>query len=215
MDIIKIIKENSQNIILEDLDFFEVELATGDYSLTYITECSSLIVNLRNWLKTKVSEKNTEDMSNPVLVTITLRRDKIEPGLEISKSENDLDNVVFMLKTMRAHIDYKELFKRYISKNNRINENFISDYFALFVPWEMDMMLKTLSFSEEFLETYFSLLNKDKLARYQSYSESFFLNHSNELDINKVVQNTKNEWIKKDKRSKQLNIFLRLKGVTK
>lgn len=66
---------------------------------------------------------------------------------------------------------------------------------------------------EEFLEKYFGALNLDKLARYQQFSESFFIRHFRQLDIGVVLEHGKNEWRKKENRSKQLDVFLRLKGV--
>ena len=66
---------------------------------------------------------------------------------------------------------------------------------------------------EEFLEKYFGALNKDKIARYQCFSESFFMKHYSQLDATVVLTKGKNEWRKKENRSKQLDVFLRLKGV--
>ena len=53
----------------------------------------------------------------------------------------------------------------------------------------------------------------DKIARYQLFSEGFFMKHYAQLDVNIVLGHGKNEWRKKENRSKQLDVFLRLKGV--
>lgn len=66
---------------------------------------------------------------------------------------------------------------------------------------------------ESFLEKYFGALDPDKVARYQEFSEQFFMKHFSQLDAVAVLAHGKNEWRKKDKRSKQLDVFLRLKGI--
>ena len=43
MDIYNMLKENSDIILKEDLEFFEIELATGDYKKEYIKKCLELI----------------------------------------------------------------------------------------------------------------------------------------------------------------------------
>ena len=66
---------------------------------------------------------------------------------------------------------------------------------------------------EPFLEKYFGALDHDKIARYQLFSEAFFMKHYSQMDATIVLQHGKNEWRKKENRSKQLDVFLRLKGV--
>ena len=66
---------------------------------------------------------------------------------------------------------------------------------------------------EPFLEKYFGALDHDKIARYQLFSEAFFMKHYAQMDATIVLQHGKNEWRKKENRSKQLDVFLRLKGV--
>ena len=66
---------------------------------------------------------------------------------------------------------------------------------------------------EDFIEKYFGALDHDKIARYQQFSEVFFMKHFSQMDYTIVLEHGKNEWRKKENRSKQLDVFLRLKGV--
>ncbi len=67
--------------------------------------------------------------------------------------------------------------------------------------------------SEAFLEKYFAELDAEKIARYQTFSEAFFIKHFAKLDPSLVLEKGKNEWRRKENRSTQLDVFLRLKGV--
>ena len=67
--------------------------------------------------------------------------------------------------------------------------------------------------SEEFLEQYFGALDHDKIARYQKFSEAFFIKHYAQMNATIVLEHGKNEWRKKENRSKQLDVFLRIKGI--
>ena len=71
----------------------------------------------------------------------------------------------------------------------------------------------TMPLSEDFLEKYFASLDADKIARYQLFSEKFFIRHYAQMDAEIVLTKGKNDWRKKENRSSQLGVFLRLKGV--
>ena len=47
MEILEILKNSKDEIYLEDLDFFETELATGNYAESYISECKEQIEIVR------------------------------------------------------------------------------------------------------------------------------------------------------------------------
>ena len=53
MEILEILKNSKEEIYPEDLDFFETELATGDYKAAYIKECKAQIEIIRKWLSEK------------------------------------------------------------------------------------------------------------------------------------------------------------------
>ena len=50
MEILEILKNSKEEIYLEDLDFFETELATGNYAESYISECKEQMEIVRKWL---------------------------------------------------------------------------------------------------------------------------------------------------------------------
>ncbi|NBH61828.1 hypothetical protein D1155_09210 [Anaerotruncus sp. 80] len=97
--------------------------------------------------------------------------------------------------------------------HEEFDESFVDVHFNMFDSNEMGAVLLEMQLSEAFLEKYFTALDKDKIARYQQFSESFFQRHFADFDAETVLKKGKNEWRKKEKRSKQLDVFLRLKGV--
>ena len=106
------------------------------------------------------------------------------------------------------------MFKKYITNNSVLDEKMIEKLFKFFMPWELEELLVAKSFSEEFLEKYFTELDHAKIARYQYFSEEFFIKHYNDLSYSTVLQKGVNEWRKKANRSSKLTVFLKLKGVT-
>lgn len=64
MDILKILKENSDNVIKEDLEFFEIELATGEYDKEYIAKCLELIKEIRQFRNIKVQKIEKVNIDN-------------------------------------------------------------------------------------------------------------------------------------------------------
>ena len=124
------------------------------------------------------------------------------------------EDIVFAdIKSMRERDGYKELFKKYISDNDKIDSNFVDKHYSFFCQWELDAIAATKQLDEDFLEKYFGALDKYKISRYQCFSEGFFMKHYSQLDAKVVLTQGKNQWRKSGKRSKQLDVFLRLKGV--
>ena len=117
------------------------------------------------------------------------------------------------LFSLRERSDYKSSFKDYVKNKKEIDEEFIDKNYSIFDTWEIDAIVSVKQLSEDFLEKYFGAVDHDKLARYQQFSEGFFMKHFAQLNAETVLIYGKNEWRKKENRSKQLDVFLRLKGV--
>lgn len=62
---------------------------------------------------------------------------------------------------------------------------------AFFEEYEIEAILSELTFSEQFLEKYFSVLDKDKIARYQLFSERFYQKHFSDFDAETVLKRGK------------------------
>ena len=214
MDILEILNKSGRDLYPEDLDFFETELATGGpYSEEYKSECRALIVKLRNWQK---EDDDACDSSTPqgkkkgVEVDITdLAPKEANPLMDMPQ-----DQLLFMdIAKMRDDSSYKTNFKNRIQNADFVDADFIEKHFSFFKEWELNAILSVKQLGEPFLEKYFGALEHDKIARYQLFSEAFFMKHFSQLDYTIVLQHGKNEWRKKENRSKQLDVFLRLKGV--
>ena len=218
MDILKILEESGKDLYPEDLEFFETELATGGhYNAAYRAQCMSKIRELKAWISqssepTDVKKKSASKASNKGIV--------MGIGDIAPKSANPTAQRLTPLELIESELDairkkdsYKSAFKSFIKGNNVIDDNFIDQHYSLFKPWELDAIISVKQMPEDFLEKYFGALDHDKIARYQQFSEAFFMKHFSQMDADIVLKHGKNDWRKKENRSKQLDVFLRLKGV--
>lgn len=219
MEILEILKNSKDEIYPEDLDFFETELATGDYEESYIFECKKQIRTMRWWMSGGgQSDSQFEITESP--------KKKPEPSLVMEihdiapKEANPTavtmppEKIIFSdIKSMRESDNYKSRFKKYVQEKKVIDGTFVDAHYSFFMQWELDAIVSSIQLGEEFLEKYFGALDKDKISRYQLFSESFFMKHYSQMDAAIVLTKGKNEWRKKENRSKQLDVFLRLKGV--
>ena len=216
MDILKILTESADSLIPEDLDFFVTELETGDYDASYIQQCKDQIEILRNWHKRNVGaakpKKNADTIGTPKGVVMTpsqLAPQQMNPAAQQPPEELVRGD----LKRLRVQNDYKSAFKTYVKGSSIIDAAFVDANYGLFAAWEIYAIISVKQMGEAFLEKYFGALDHDKLARYQLFSESFFMKHFSQLDAQIVLERGKNEWRRKENCSKQLDVFLRLKGV--
>ena len=228
MDILKILTESPNELYPEDLDFFETELHTGaGYDLQYQTECQERINKIRAWMNGDISSpdeplpektdpeptKTSKGASDKVLVSLAdLAPTEMNPVV----ADMSLEDIIFSeIEDIRKDKVYKTKFKDYVESNQSIDSAFVDKNHAFFEPWELDAIISVKQMDEAFLEKYFDALDHDKMARYQKFSEAFFMKHWADLDSDIVLTYGKNSWRKKENRSKQLDVFLRLKGVKK
>ena len=211
MEVLDILKKNGAELYPEDLAFFEAELDTGDYSIEYIDACKKLIDEIRAWKK-QATAQNSGDSGIPGNVFVD--KDKLTPSAAKPLTEKErLSQITHDIAQMRTASNYKTRFKQYLADHPDVNEAFIDQNIALFMPWELNAILMTMNLSEAFLEKYFTSLDAEKIARYQLFSEKFFIKHFSQLDAEIVLTKGKNDWRKKENRSPQLDVFLRLKGI--
>lgn len=218
MEILEILEESSKDLYPEDLDFFETELATGGpYTADYQAQCIDKIRELRAWLKGRAQEASEQTKDALISNGLMLGINDIAPGGNnpVAASMRPEDAIFNDIRSMRGESSYKTYFKNYVAEKDEIDAAFVDAHHAQFEPWELDAIVSVKQMGEEFLEKYFDALDHDKIARYQLFSESFFMKHFSQLNAAVVLQYGKNEWRKKEKRSKQLDVFLRLKGVKK
>ena len=214
MDILEILKNSGKDLYPEDLDFFETELATGGhYDAAYQAECRALMKQIRNWQK---ADKPVEVAQTPKDKTKGVEVDisKLAPKEANPAMDMPEDQRLFLdITKMRDDSSYKTKFKKRIQDADFVDAAFIEKHFSFFKEWELNAILSVKQLGEPFLEKYFGALDHDKIARYQQFSEAFFMKHFSQMDYTIVLQHGKNEWRKKENRSKQLDVFLRLKGV--
>ena len=206
MQVLEILKNSGK-----DLAFFEAELDTGDYTREYIDQCKDLIAEIRKWKK-QAAKQSVQDV---IPANILVDPDKLVPGVKPKEKtpQERLAEFTHALQQMRTAGNYKTRFKQYLADHTEIDETFIDQHIALFQPTELESIVMTMPLSEDFLDKYFASLDVDKIARYQLFSEKFFIRHYAQMDAEIVLTKGKNDWRKKENRSSQLDVFLRLKGV--
>lgn len=211
MQVMEILKSNGDELYPEDLLFFEAELDTGDYPREYIDQCKDMIAEIRNRKKQAVKP----DVHDLIPSNILVDPAKLVPGATPKEKtpQERANEFAHALNQMRTAANYKTRFKQYLADHPEINEAFIDQNIALFQPSELEAITMIMPLSEDFLEKYFASLDADKIARYQFFSESFFIRHYAQMHAETVLTKGKNDWRKKENRSKQLDVFLRLKGV--
>ena len=214
MDILEILKKSGKDLYSEDLDFFETELATGGhYDAAYQAECRALMKQIRNWKKASAPSDDpakAKGKSGGIEMDIS----KVAPKEANPVMDMPQDQRLFLdITNMRDDSSHKTKFKKRIQEADFVDAAFIEKHFSFFKEWELNSILSVKQLGEPFLEKYFGALDHDKIARYQLFSEAFFMKHYAQMDATIVLQHGKNEWRKKENRSKQLDVFLRLKGV--
>ena len=220
MEILEILKNSKDEIYPEDLDFFETELATGEYDEAYIAACKEQLALIRNWMAEKdapIEETEAENSksakSTGKALVMGIHDVAPEFANPVAASMSPEDIIFSDIKAIRESDSYKTRFKKYVKEKPEIDSAFVDMHYSFFLPWELDAVVSVTQLGEAFLEKYFGALDKDKISRYQCFSESFFMKHYSQLDATVVLTKGKNEWRKKENRSKQLDVFLRLKGV--
>ena len=217
MEILEILKNSGKDLYPEDLDFFETELATGgQYNAAYQAQCRSLIKQLRAWMNGSEPEEDTdsaEKSDTPKGLVVSI--DKLAPkeANPLADSLSPEERLFRDIMQKRGENSYKSWFKKYMAQQDLVDAAFLEKHFSFFEEWERNAIVSVKQLGEPFLEKYFGALDHDKIARYQLFSEAFFMKHFSQMDYTIVLQHGKNEWRKKENRSKQLDVFLRLKGV--
>ncbi len=219
MEILEILENSGKDLYPEDLDFFETELATGGpYDAAYREQCVQKIKELRAWLRGETigqPEPESKKRRNKTPSGLVVGIGEVAPkeANPIAASLTPTQIILNEIMALRVVSSYKSDFKKYVADKAEIDTAFVDTHYSFFQPWELDAIISVKQMGEEFIEKYFGALDHDKIARYQQFSEAFFMKHFSQLDYTIVLERGKNEWRKKENRSKQLDIFLRLKGV--
>ena len=207
MDILKILKENKDELLDADIECLVTELETGDYDEEYIKECRAIIMSIQEG---KVEVNNNQFLCN-------LHKAKVDQSVlnpNYVKKEETLEEIIWnKINDIRKKENAQLIFKQYLEENSMLTEEFIDTYFSKFIDIELKTILETTNLSESFLEKHFGQLNKDLISHYQCFSEEFFMKHFKDLQVNTVLTKGPNPWKSKENRSSKLNVFLKLKGV--
>lgn len=216
MDILKILEESAESLYPEDLDFFETELATGGYEADYVNQCRSKLIQVRKWMNGEsdtTGETEEPEQLNKGKLFVPLSNLAPENSNAALANKTPMELFKDDLANLRHLSNYKSEFKKFIASHELVDADFVDKNYGLFKSWEIAAIISVKQMGEPFLEKYFGALDLEKVVRYQEFSEQFFMKHFSQLDATIVLTKGKNAWRKKENRSKQLDVFLRLKGI--
>lgn len=208
MKILEILETPEIELYPEDFAFFEVELDTGDYTEEYRESCRQKMATLRQSTEPVPTTETILPEAKPA-VSKAVPKPTVAPENPEKFSGTILDEI----EHLRQEKTYRSDFNKYLTKTKQINAEFVDVNFNFLTYWEINTILRRRKLGEDFLEKHFYALNRTTISRYQTFSESFFMRHYDQLDCKLVLQAGKNPWKDPDKRSRQLDVFLRLRGV--
>lgn len=215
MDIRELLLKHKNELLDVDLDCLEEELDTGEYDKPYIEGCRELIGSIRDERRQAIAHASKRSRCEG-------RNDKREGmPLEPSRSCGDASasgvmggsNAIADIVAISKNSNARELLKAYIENHSELNEPFVEQHIGSLPADAIGVFLELRAFDEAFLDKYFDVLDQAKIARFQTFSEEFFIKHYGDLNETIVLKQGVNPWKKKADRSSKLNTFLRLKGV--
>ncbi len=216
MDILMMLQNDADELCKEDLEMIKEELAIGDYSGDYRRECTRIIWRLTHDLEDNEMQKayqakkvHTSRLIQSEKETVVVIPEPVVPEPAMNKQETFRAE----LMKMRTMADPAKRFSEYIANTSFVTNEFIDQNMNEFNERERNELLRKREFSEEFLEKYFDVLDHGTLVINQKFSEEFFMKHFADLNTKLVLTKSKNSWKAKEKRSKKLDTFLRIKGV--
>lgn len=215
MDIRELLLKHKNELLDVDLDCLEEELDTGEYDRPYIEGCRELIGGIRDERRQAIERASKRARREG-------RSDKREGmPLELSRSCGDASasgvmgdsNAIADIDAISKNSNARELLKAYIENHPELDEPFVEQHIGSLPADAIGVFLELRAFDEAFLDKYFDVLDQAKIARFQAFSEEFFIKHYGDLNETIVLKQGVNPWKKKADRSSKLNTFLRLKGV--
>ena len=95
MDVLKILEGSIESLYIEDLEFLEAELDTGDYPEEYLAKCRTRLIHLRKWFDGEIdlsgeqAEKAEETTSSVYKPLSDIAPGELNPNL-IGKTATEL-----------------------------------------------------------------------------------------------------------------------------
>lgn len=215
MDIRELLLKQKNELLDVDLGCLEEELDTGEYDRPYIEECRELIGTIRDERRQAIERaakgarrrRQGQEGEGP-----TLKPSQAYGSFSVGGMTGD-SNAIADLAAISSNSNARELLKTYIESHPELDQSFVEEHIGSLPVDAIDVFLELRAFDEAFLDRYFDVLNQAKIARFQMFSEEFFIKHYGDLNETIVLKQGVNPWKKKSDRSRKLNTFLRLKGV--
>lgn len=214
MDVRSILEQQRDLLLDVDLEVLEEELGTAPYDSAYIQDCQEKIASIKAERAAAAASATTKKAAETPTAPYS-SDGSLSPynatGSDRGGSRRDaFGKALLAIRAARGSI---ATFRKLLATCAYADEQFIDENIDLFTPDELTTLLKVKSFSESFLEKYFSSLDHETLAKNQEFSEEFFIAHYSDLNAETVLKKGVNKWRGKENRSTKLDVFLRIKGV--
>lgn len=215
MDIRELLLKQKNELLDVDLGCLEEELDTGEYDRPYIEECRELIGTIRDERRQTIDRASRgtrrreqgHESEGPASKPSRLCAAASAGGMTSDS------NAIADIDAISANSNARELLKSYIESRPELDQPFVEQHIGSLTADAIGVFLELRVFDEAFLDRYFDVLDHAKIARFQTFSEEFFIKHYGDLNETIVLKQGVNPWKKKADRSRKLNTFLRLKGV--
>ncbi|MDM8164262.1 hypothetical protein [Collinsella intestinalis] len=214
MDVKHILDGQGTQLLDIDLDVLEEELHTGGHDIAYVQRCQELIDDLRA-LRKRHAQKQEPTVHESPITTKPATENSLSPFNTTNETTviSNRNKFARDLLSIRDAGSQAGAFRKLLASASYVDEQFVDENIDLFTAEELKLLLRSMAFSERFLEKYFATLDHETLAKNQEFSEEFFISHYSDLDAQTVLKKGINTWRAKDQRSHKLDMFLRIKGV--
>ena len=212
MEVLEMLKNNRNELTLDELNMLIDEINTGVYSQSYKEECLELIADII--YERKHPETETQPLGEPTLVKVDASSHKVNVASnkkqlkELSKKE--LEDLLILYRTSSV-IDEK--ISEWIT-SGEIDEEFLFANNASFSKQELLFAYQMLVVPEQKYTERLHVLGDGIIEKTQIISEDYFIKHYEEMHIPSLKTNKKNVWVcDPSQRSNKLLIFIKMKGI--
>lgn len=212
MEVLEMLKNNLEELTLDELDMLIDELNTGLYSQAYKEECLSIIHEEIKKRKTPPDPIASVE-AEPTPISKEGDGQKVENPKKKTVKEMTKEELSNLLILYRTSSNVEEKITEWVA-NREIDADFLLKRYNEFSNQELICAFNLIKVPEDDLFVYLKALPKGTIERTQIISEDFFIKHYEDMNITALKSNRKNAWvIDPSQRSSKLIIFIKMKGI--
>jgi len=97
-----------------------------------------------------------------------------------------------------------------IMYNQNVSQEFVEGYLPYFGEDELSTMSNSVTLDEDFMRRHADKLDWEAVSTMQEFSEEFFWEFCERMDLEDISQNENLKWFAKGKRSQKLELYMRM-----